>query len=157
MNCGSAFLAVSRSMLLVSESLVELFCLSEAETDCEMCYSCVIVCGCVVVCWDNGRIWCCGDMCWCLCVTWCVVLVKAYSVWWCVLVCGCGVACNNGKICCCVDVCWCVGVTWRVAIVEYLDRMCWRGFCLGMGGTDKLVLYTGQHFYRFKNLYNNIT
>jgi hypothetical protein len=41
-------------MLLVSDSLVELFCLSEAETDCEMRYSCVIVCWCVGVTWRVG-------------------------------------------------------------------------------------------------------
>jgi hypothetical protein len=54
MSCGSAFLALSRSMLLVSESLVEHFCLSEAETDCEMCYNGVIVCWGVGVTWHVG-------------------------------------------------------------------------------------------------------
>jgi hypothetical protein len=54
MNSGSAFLALFRSKLLVSDSLTEHFCMSAAETDCEMCYSGVIVCGCVGVTWRVG-------------------------------------------------------------------------------------------------------
>jgi hypothetical protein len=45
--------------------------------------------------------------------------VDGFVLWWCVLVCGCGVVyCDSGRIWCCGDVCWCVCVTWRVGIVE---------------------------------------
>jgi hypothetical protein len=61
MNSGSAFLALFRIKLLVSDSFMEHFCVAAPETDCEMCYSGVIVCGCVGV-------------------TWCVEIVEGYGV-----------------------------------------------------------------------------